>query len=101
MTLNTIAQRQQPKDALASENTIHSLRFSDHFQQDMMKTQPEGLLIPEQIAHLEVKLYHTLFISQIDSLQHAWLRLEAQPCYTESFATNQELLVVYNVATVW
>jgi len=67
-TLNTIEQGQQPKDALALENTIRSLRFSDHFQRDMMKTQPEGLLIREQIAHLEAKLYHTLFIPQIDSL---------------------------------
>ena len=88
MTLNTIAQRQQPKDALASENTIHNLRFSDHFQQDMMKTQAEGLLTPEQIAHLEVKLYHTLFIPQRDSLARMAAPHETQLCYIEPFAAN-------------
>jgi len=88
LTLNTIAQRQQPKDALASENTIHSLRFSDHFQQDMMKTQPKGLLIREQIVHLEAKLYHTLFIPQRDSLARMAAPHETQLCYTEPFAAN-------------
>ena len=67
-TLNTIEQGQQPKDALALENTIRCLRFSDHFQQDMMNTQPEGQLIRGQLSHLEENLYRVLFLPQIDSL---------------------------------
>jgi len=67
-TLNAIEQGQQPADALALESTIKCLRFSDHFQQDMMNTQPEGQLIRGQLARLEENLYRVLFVPQIDSL---------------------------------
>ncbi len=67
-TLDAIEQGQQPTDAVALENTIARLRFSDHFQRDMMKTQPEGQLIREQMAKLEASLYRKIFIPQIDSL---------------------------------
>jgi len=67
-TLNAIEQGQQPADALALESTIKCLRFSDHFQQDMMNAQPEGMLIRGQLARLEENLYRVLFVPQIDSL---------------------------------
>ena len=67
-TLDVIEQGQQPADALALESTIKRLRFSDHFQQDMMNTQPEGQLIRGQLARLEENLYRVLFLPRIDSL---------------------------------
>ena len=67
-TLGAIEQGQQPADALALESAIKRLRFSDHFQQDMMNTQPEGQLIRGQLARLEENLYRVLFLPQIDSL---------------------------------
>lgn len=67
-TLYALEQGTVPKDALALETTLKHLRFSDHFHPEKMLSQPEGQLLREQIMRLESKLYHTLFLPQIDSL---------------------------------